>query len=155
MPWGTLVDHFLAENRRKREIEVESDARYGEWLEQAESMIQVFVKRVNDLNFDDSADLSRFYELIENLSSRAEDLRESTDASKAPANSLVKLEELVELLNETTQPPASGVVTINETPFERAKRKEREREKEQERIGWAIQDREKIANKIQIFLDSF
>jgi len=84
MSWKSLVDTFLAGKKREKEIEVENQSEYEEWVSELYSEIEVFVNRVNDLELEESEDRHKLFSLIGRFSDRFYELRERSEASDAP-----------------------------------------------------------------------
>lgn len=149
MPWNALANRILAGSKRKQEIEVENQSDYDRWLSELYSEIEVFVKRVNTLDLEEAEQRDKFSEFVGRLSERLEDLRERSEASGAPAEALIRLEELIEELTESSSKVHVSVSYIGDDPFERAKREKKREEREQEKIEQLREKRDEIANKIQ------
>ena len=149
MPWKSLVDTFLAGKKREKEIEVESQSDYDEWLSELYSEIEVFVKRVNSLDLEETEQRTKLYEFIDKFSERLQDLREQSESSGAPATALIELDKLVEILEDTSAPIPVATVTLHDDPFKKAKQKQRREEREKEDIERARGERDTIANQIQ------
>lgn len=128
---------------------MENQSDYSQWLSELYSEIEVFVKRVNDLNLEEAEQQEEFYEFVARLSDRLEDLRERSEASGAPAEALIRLEELIEELTESSSKIHVSTAYIGEDPFEKAKREKKREEREKEKIEQLREKRDEIADKIQ------
>ena len=144
-----MVSRILAGSKRKKEIEVENQSDYSQWMSELYSEIEVFVKRVNALDLEEAEHRDKFYEFIGRLSDRLEDLRERREASGAPAEALIRLEELIEELTESSSRVHVSVAYIGDDPFEKAKREKKREEREQEKIEQLREKRDDIADQIQ------
>lgn len=149
MPWNALVNRILAGSKRKKEIKVENHSDYSQWLSELYSEIEVFVKRVNALDLEETEQRDKFYEFVGRLSNRLEDLRERSEASGAPAETLIRLEELIEELNESSSKVHVSVAYIGDDPFEKARREKKREERKQEKIEQLREKRDEIADQIQ------
>lgn len=149
MSWKSLVDTFLAGTKREREIEVENQSDYDKWLSELYSEIEVFVKRVNNLDLEESEERGKFYDFIGKFSTRLQDLRERSESSGAPATALIEMDELVEMLEDTSAPISVAVASLDNDPFKEARRERRRKEREQNKIERARDRRDEIANQIQ------
>lgn len=144
-----MANRILAGSKRKKEIEVENQSDYGRWLSELYSEIEVFVKRVNALDLEETEQRDKFYDFVGRLSDRLEDLRERSAASGAPAEALIQLEELIEELTESSSKVHVSVAYIGDDPFEKAKRNKKREELEQEKIEQLREKRDEIADQIQ------
>jgi hypothetical protein len=151
MPWNALANRILAGSNRKKEIEVENQSEYDQWVSELHSEIAVFVKRVNSLDLTASEGRSKFYEFAGRLSDRLNDLRERSESSGAPAEALIKLEELIEQINDTSSQIHVSVAYIGNDPFEKARREKKRKKREQEKIERAREKRNEIAESIEEF----
>lgn len=149
MAWSSLVDTVLAGTKRQQEIEVENQSEYDQWRSELYSEIEVFVKRVNSLDLEESEDRSQMYEFIEKFSDRVQNLRERSEASSAPTEALIKLDSLIEELKDTSAPIAVATATLSRNPVKKARHRKRREEREQNRIEHAREQRDKVADKIQ------
>lgn len=149
MAWSSLVDTVLAGTKRQQEIEVENQSEYDQWRSELYSEIEVFVKRVNSLDLEESEDRSQMYEFIEKFSNRVQDLRERSEASSAPTEALIELDSLIEELNDTSAPIAVATVSLSRDPIKKARNRRRREEREQNRIEHAREHRDEVADKIQ------
>lgn len=154
MPWNALADRILAGSNRKKEIEIENQSEYDQWVSEVYSEIEVFVKRVNALDLEESEDRSKFYDFAGRLSDRLRELRERSESSGAPAEALIQLEELIEQINESSSEIAVSVAYIGDDPFEKARREKKRKESERERTERAREKRDEIAGKIREFNDA-
>ena len=155
MPWNALADRILAGSTRKKEIEVENQSEYDEWVSELRSEIEVFVKRVNALDLEEAGDRDKFYEFVKRFSDRLRDLRERSEASGASAEALIRLEELIEELNESSSTVHVSVAYIGDDPFEKARREQKRKKREQEKIESLREKRDEIAGKIQELTSAF
>jgi hypothetical protein len=155
MPWNALADRILAGGKRKKEIEVENQSEYEEWVSELRSEIEVFVKRVNSLDLEEAGDRDKFYDFVKRFSDRLGDLRERSEASGASAEALIRLEELIEELNESSSKVHVSVAYIGDDPFEKARREKKSKEREQEKIEQLREKRDRIAGQIQELTSSF
>ena len=149
MSWKSLVDTFLAGKKREKEIEVENQSDYDKWLSELYSEIEVFVKRVNNLDLEESEERGKFYDFIGKFSTRLQDLRERSESSGAPATALIEMDELVETLEDTSAPISVAVASLDNDPFKKARRERRRKKREQNKIERARERRDEIANQIQ------
>ena len=149
MPWNALANRILTGSIRKKEIEVENQSKYDQWVSELYSEIEVFVKRVNNLDLSEVGDRDKFYEFASRLSDRLQDLRERSESSGAPADALIKLEELIEQINDSSSKIHVSVAYIGNDPFERARREKKRKKREQENIERARGKRDEIAESIQ------
>ena len=149
MPWNALVNRILAGSKRRKEIELENQSDYDQWVSELYSEIEVFVKRINALDLEGASDRSKFYEFAGRLSDRLQNLRERSESSGAPAEALIQLEELIEEINNTSSRVHVSVSYIGDDPFEKARREKKRKKREQEKIEQAREKRDKIADKIQ------
>jgi chromosome segregation ATPase len=143
------MNRILAGSTRKKEIEVENQSDYDRWLSELYSEIEVFVKRVNALNLEETEQRAKFYEFVGRFSERLEDLRERSEASGAPAEALIQLEELIEELTESSSEVHVSVAYIGDDPFEKARQEKKREERKQEKIEQLREKRDEIADKIQ------
>lgn len=156
MPWNALADRILAGSKRKKEIEVENRSEYDEWVSELYSEIEVFVKRVNALDFEEAGDRDKFYEFVERFSDRLRDLRERNEASGASAEALIQLEKLVEVMNESSSSKIHvSVAYLGDDPFEKRKRERKREERRQEKIEALREKRDEIAGQIQELTSAF
>jgi hypothetical protein len=155
MPWNALANRILADSKRRKEIEVENQSDYDQWVSELYSEIKVFVKRVNALDLEESSDRSKFYEFAGRLSDRLQDLRERSESSGAPAEALIRLEELIEQINNTSSQVHVSVAYIGDDPFERARREKKKKRREQEKIERAREKRDEIGDNIQQLTAAF
>jgi hypothetical protein len=151
MVWDALANRVLAGSNRKKEIQVEKQSEYDQWTSEIHSEIAVFVRRVNNLYLNHSEDRSKFYEFADRLSDRLQDLRERSESSGAPPEALIKLEELVETINNNSSDVSVSVAYIGDDPFKKARREEERQQREQERIERTYEKRERIAESIEQF----
>lgn len=128
---------------------MENQSDYSQWLSELYSEIEVFVKRVNALDLEETEQRDKFYEFVGRLSDRLEDLRERSEASGAPAEALIRLEELIEVLTESSSKVHVSVAYIGEDPLEKARREKKREEREQEKIEQLREKRDEIADQIQ------
>lgn len=149
MPWNALANRILSGSKRQKEIEVENQSDYDRWLSELYSEIEVFVKRVNALDLEEAEQRDKFYEFVGRFSDRLRDLRERREASGAPAEALIRLEELIEELTESSSKVHVSVAYIGDDPFEKAKRETKRKEREQEKIVQLREKRDEIAEQIQ------
>lgn len=151
MPWNALADRILAGSKRKKEIEVENQTEYDKWVSELYSEIEVFVKRVNALDMEESGDRSKFYEFVKRFSDRLQDLRERSEASGASAEALIQLEKLVEVMNESSSSKIHISVDYigGDDPFEKRNRERKKEERRQEKIEALREKRDEIASQIQ------
>ena len=155
MPWSSLVDTVLAGTKRQQEIEVENQSEYDQWRSELYSEIEVFVKRVNSLDLEESEDRSKMYDFMEKFSNRVQDLRERSEASSAPTEALIELDSLVEELEDTSAPIAVATATLSRNPAKKARQRKRREEREQNRIEHAREQRDKVADQIQVVNSAF
>ncbi|WP_313694262.1 hypothetical protein [Halorarum halobium] len=155
MAWNALADRILAGSKRKKEIEVENQSDYDRWLSELYSEIEVFVKRVSALDLEEAEQRDKFYEFVGRLSDRLENLRERSEASAAPAEALIRLEELIEVMNESSSKVHVSVAYIGDDPFEKAKREKKREKRRQEKIGQLREKRDEIADQIQEVTEAF
>ena len=155
MSWKSLVDTFLAGKKREKEIEVENQSEYEEWVSELYSEIEVFVNRVNDLDLEESEDRHKLFSLIGRFSDRFYELRERSEASDAPTEALIKLEELIERMNNASAPAAATVAYLGDDPFKKARRERKREEREKKQIKRVRKERDEIADYIQRVMDSF
>lgn len=155
MPWNALANRILAGSKRRKEIEVENRSDYDQWASELYSEIEVFVKRVNALDLEESGDRSKFYELAGRLSDCLQDLRERSESSGTPAEALIQLEKLIEQINNTSSQVHVSVAYIGDDPFEKARREKKRKKREQEKIERAREKRDEIADKIQQLTAAF
>lgn len=149
MPWNALADNILSESRRRQELEVEEQSEYQRWRNELYTETRVFVKRVNDLDLSNSEERTRFYELRKDFAESIEQLRSRSETSKAPVEALIEIEELNELLLDTTSRISATVAYLGNDPFKKMKREKEEKEREQRRTDEAVEDKNEIAKKIQ------
>lgn len=149
MAWRSLLNTVLAGTKREQEIAVENRSGYDQWLDELYSEIEVFVKRVNGLNLEEAEDRDQFYEFIDKFSSRMEQLRARSETSHSPAEVLIGLEELIELLQNTSAPVAVYSLNVNESAWEKKQRQQREKKRERDRIERVRSDRENVANQVE------
>lgn len=149
MPWNALADRILTGSKRKKELEVENQSEYDQWVSELYSEIEVFVKRVNNLDLSEAEGRDRFYNFAERLSDRLLEVRERSESSAAPAEALIQLEELIEKTNKTSSQVHVSVSYIGNDPFEKAKREKKRKEREREKTEKARMKRDAIADKIQ------
>lgn len=154
-PWSSLSDLLLAGEKRDRELDVEKEAEYGEWGTELHAQIEVFVKRVNASDLEDSADRQKFFSLVSKSANRFSRLRESSESATAPTDALIRLEELIERMENASEPISVGVVSLDENPFKRAQRKRREENRERKEIKRVREERDEIADHIQELIDAF
>jgi len=155
MPWNALADRILTGSKRKKEIEVENQSEYDKWVSELYSEIEVFVKRVNALDFEEAGDRDKFYDFVGRFSDRLQDLRERSEASGASAEALILLEELVEVMNESSSTVHVSVAYIGDDPFEKRKRERKREERKQEKIEALRGKRDEIAGQIQELTSAF
>lgn len=128
---------------------MENQSDYDRWLSELYSEIEVFVKRVNALDVEEAEQRDKFYKFVGRLSDRLEDLRERSEASGAPAEALIRLEELIEDLTESSSKAHVSVAYTGDDPFEKARREKKREEREQEKIERLREKRDEIADQIQ------
>jgi DNA repair exonuclease SbcCD ATPase subunit len=155
MPWNALADRILTGSKRKEELEVENQSAYDQWLSELHSEIEVFVKRVNNLNLSEAEGRDQFYNFAGRLSDRLLELRERSESSAAPAEALIQLEELIEKINESSSKTHVSVAYIGEDPFEKARREKKRKEREREKTEKAREKRDTTADKIQQLTAAF
>ncbi|AAV44717.1 unknown (plasmid) [Haloarcula marismortui ATCC 43049] len=155
MPWNALADRILTGSKRKKELEVENQSEYDQWVSELYSEIEVFVKRVNNLNLSEAEGRDQFYNFAGRLSDRLLELRERSESSAAPAEALIQLEELIEKINESSSKIHVSVAYIGEDPFEKARREKKREEREREKSKKAREKRDAIADKIQQLTAAF
>lgn len=153
MAWNSLVDTLLAGPKREREIKVEAQSEYEQWVSELYSELQVFVKRVNDLDLEEASDRDKLFSLIEQFAARFEDLRNRREAASAPADALITLEELIERMDNTATPIAATVAYLGDDPFEKARREKKEEEREKKEIERVRNERDEIAEYIRRVVD--
>lgn len=135
---------------------MENQSDYDRWLSELHSEIEVFVKRVNALNLEESSDRSKFYKFVGRFSDRLKDLRERSEASGGPAEALIRLEQLIEVMTESSSSKIHvSVAYIGDDPFEKAKREKKSEKRRQEQIEQLREKREEIADQIQDVMDAF
>lgn len=149
MPWNALADRILAGGKREEELNVEKQSEYDQWVSELHSEVEVFVKRVNGLDLSNSESRSQFYDFTERFSDRLVDLRERSESSGAPAEALIRMDELIEEINETSSQIAVAVAYIGDDPVEKARREKRREEREQKRAKRSREQRDSIAGKIE------
>jgi len=135
------------------DAEYESD--YKQWRAELYSEIAVFIKRINSLDLEDSADRKQMYSFIEEYSNRFQELRYKSEASSASTESLIELEKLIELLNSISELTVVSIINLDPTPAERRRQEKRRREKKEEQIEEARDQLEEIEDKIQDLDDTF
>jgi len=155
MPWNALADRILTRSKRKKELEVENQSEYDQWISELHSEIEVFVKRVNNLDLSETEGRDQFYNFAGRLSDRLLELRERSESSAAPAEALIQLEELIEKINETSSQIHVSVSYIGDDPIEKAKREKKRKEREREKTERAREKRDAIADKIQELTAAF
>lgn len=155
MPWNALVDNILTENRRRQELEVEKQSEYQRWMNELHTEIRVFVKRVNDLDLSNPEERTRFYQFRKNFAESIEELRNRSETAKAPVEALIEMEELNELLLDTTSRISATVAYLGNDPFKKMKRKKKEKEREQRRTDEAEEDKNEIAEQIESLSSCF
>jgi len=155
MPWNALADRILTGSKRKKELEVENQSGYDQWVSELYSEIEVFVKRVNNLNLSEAEGRDQFYNFAGKLSDRLLELRERSESSAAPAEALIQLEELIEKINESSSEVHVSVAYIGENSFEKARREKKRKEREREKTEKAREKRDTIADKIQQLTAAF
>jgi len=149
MSWKSLVDTVLAGKKREKEIKVENQSDYDKWLSEFYSEIEVFVKRVNNLDLEESEERDKFYDFIGKFSTRLQNLRERSESSGAPTAALIEMDALVETLEDTSAPISVAVASLDNDPFKEPRRERRRKEREQNKIK-RVRDRlDEIANQIQ------
>jgi DNA repair exonuclease SbcCD ATPase subunit len=156
MAWNALVERILAGSKREKEIEVENQSDYDRWLSELHSEIAVFVERVNALDLEEAEHRKKFYEFISRFSDRLKDLRERSEASAAPTEDLIRLEELIEVMNKSSSSKAHVSVSyLGDSPFEKAKHEEKKEKRRQERIAQLREKRDEIGDQIQEVSEAF
>ena len=121
MPWSSIADKLLAGSKRKEEIEVENQSDYDLWVSEVYSEIEVFVKRVNNLDLEDAEDREKLFSITSRFADRLSDLRERSEASAAPAGALIKLEELIERMNSASAPAVVSIAYLGDDPLKKAR----------------------------------
>lgn len=158
-PWDGLVnslaDRMFAGSKRRKEIDAEIESEYDQWASELRSEILVFVKRVKALDLEESNDRHRFYEFVKRFSERLRDLRERSEASNASAEALIRLEELIEELNESSSKVHVSVALFGGDPFKKARWEKRKKERYRERIEQARKKMDNIADQIQELISAF
>ena len=142
------MDGLLAGDNRKKELETENQSAYGVWRSELHGEFEVFVARVNDLHLDEPSDQQTFYSLINRFASAFRDLRDRSEASAAPTKALIRLEELIEEMDDTSAPVQVSVAYIGSDPFKKASREKRREEHEQKDIERVREIRDEIADRI-------
>jgi chromosome segregation ATPase len=157
MPLKSVVDTVLAPLRRKAELYAEEKSEYSTWISELKSETEVFLERVEHLDFDEAEDRDKLYEMVDQFQERIKAIREKPMASKAPNEVLLKLDELHETLDESSAPiPATlAYVGKSRNPFEAARRRKREEERQQRRIDRVSSDLEEIEVKIREVTSAF
>jgi len=159
MSWGAIVNQILAGSKRRRELAVESQSEYEQWISEIDSEIEVFVKRVNGLDLSESEDRDQFYDITEGLSDDLQELRERSESAAAPAELLIQLEELIEKTSETPTHIGATVAHLGNNPAEKARREIQEQKKhekkEEKRTDEAREKRDAIAEEIQALTAAF
>lgn len=143
------MDTFLAGKKREKEIVVESQSDYAEWVDEVYTEIKVFVRRVNGLDLKESDDRHKLFSLTSKFAVRFRELRERSEASDAATDALIKLEELVERMDNASAPAAVTVATLSNDPFKKARMEKKREKREKKQIKRVHQEREEIAGKIQ------
>jgi len=98
------------------------------------------VKRVNSLDLTASEDRSKLYEFAGRLSARLNDLRERSESSSAPAEALIKLEELIEQINDTSSQVHVSVAYIGNDPFEKARREKKRKSASRRKLSRLVRN---------------
>lgn len=155
MPWNALADRILTGSKRKKELEVENQSEYNQWISELHSEIEVFVRRVNHLDLAEAEARGQFYKFVGRVSDRLLELRERSESSAAPAEALIQLEELIEETNQTSSQVHVSVAYIGDDPFEKAKREKKRNDREREKTERAREKRDAIADKIQELTATF
>lgn len=155
MPWDALANRILTEGNRKKELEVEKQSEYAQWVSEIYSEIEVFVKRVNNLGLSNSEDRDQFYDFAERLSDRLSELRDRSESSTAPAEVLIQLEELIEKVDENSSQAVVSVAYLGNDPVKKARHEKKMKKRERERAEKAREQRDLIADEIQELNDVF
>jgi len=155
MPWNALADRILTGGKRKKELEVENQSEYAQWVSELYSEIEVFVKRVNALDLSEVEGREQFYEFGERFSERLQELRNRSQSSAVPTEVLIQLEELIEQIDETSPGAAASVVYMGDDPLKKAKMEQERKERREERTEEVRKERDMIANEIQELTAAF
>ncbi|WP_152424958.1 hypothetical protein [Natronococcus jeotgali] len=131
MALESLIDTALAGFKRSRELEAENRSEYKQWHSELESELEVFLYRAKEMNLEESSDRHEFYDYIEKFENRLRSLRSRSEASEAPTQALVEIENLVDLAENTDRPVYAVSVNFKETPLERQRREKKEEERNQ------------------------
>ena len=148
MAWNALVDRILAGSKKRKELEVENQSEYDQWVSEVDSEIEVFVKRVNRLDLGTADGRSKFYGFIGRFSTRLRELRERSESSGASAEALIQLEELIEEMNSSASDVSVSVAYLGDDPVEKARRERKRKKRRQEKAEKAREKRDEIANHI-------
>lgn len=149
MALESLVDTVLAEFKRSGEIKTKNTSTYAQWYSEFESEVEVFLHRIRDIDVESSEDRDQFYDYLENFGSRLQELRSRSESSDAPTEALVELEDLADLVEDTTRPAYIVSINLNETPLERQRREQREKKQKQRYEEKAREEIEELVEQIE------
>jgi Cft2 family RNA processing exonuclease len=157
MSLSKLLDPILAPVRRRRELDAEEESEYSRWLREFETEVKVFVERVDALDFEEAEDRDRFYELVDRFEERVKYLRSRSVVSKTPNQAVVELDELSEVLEDTSSGIAVAVAHLDEpkNPFEAARRREKEEERRRRRVESVQRDVDEVIAYIERVTGAF
>lgn len=157
MSLSKLLDPILAPVRRRRELNAEEESEYSRWLRKLETEIEVFVERVDELDFEEAEDRDLFYDRVDQFEERVKDLRSRSVVSKAPNQAVVELDELSEVLEDTSSGIAVAVAHLDEpkNPFEAARRREKEEERRRRRVESVQRDVDEVIAYIERVTGAF
>jgi len=151
MPWESLASTFLAGKKRKEEIEAENQSEYDQWVSSIYSEIRVFVKRVNGLDLEEASDRDELYELINQFADRFSDLRERSESAGAPVDALIKMDEMIDRMKDSSSPIAVGMASWSRDPMKKARHEKRREKDRAKRVKRVRDERNEIAEKIEDF----
>lgn len=155
MPWNAIANALLSDRKREQELGVEIQSEYENWRREVYTELEIFVKRVNDLNLEESEERTMFYDLTDKFSPRFEDLRTRSEASNTPVDALIEIEKLVELLEDISPPLVVTTSTLNPTPVEKKRQEKRRKERHQRHIEKVETEMDKIAEQIKTVNNNF
>lgn len=155
MLWDQIADTLLSGKKRKEEIEVETESGYSQWRSELYAEIKVMVKRMNDLNLSDDGERRQFYSLTGKYAPRFQELRNRSEASNAPVQALIEIDELVETLNGISPPTSVTLSYLNPSPAQKQQQERRRKERKQRKKEQTQEYMDQIAEKLSEVNNSF
>jgi hypothetical protein len=154
MVLSAALNAVLSKKKRQQQLSAENQNEYTRWKSDVYSELEVFIRRVSDIDPSDSDDRTEFYKQTDRLHDRLTALRDQSVSSSAPTSGLIKLEDLVDNLDDLSAAIRPYSYNLNETPAQERRREEMREELEEQDAEQACEEIEALGTQIQSLLSA-